>query len=355
MTSGCYCFGQFLFSPAERQLFRGTERLELNSRYVDALNLLLRERGRLVTKESFLDEVWRGVPVTDEALSQCIRMLRRQLGDDAARPIYIETIPKHGYRFIADVQLIEGKVEAPTLSANAGPSIGRVARYAGAGGAIAGIGGGLFYGLTAAPVAGWANMGAMSILLVMLALNISVGAVAGLGVGCGIAASGRVPLNKWQVSTAGGMIGGLVIGGVAKLVGLDAFSLLFGRSPELMTGPAEGALLGAAIGLAVWFARDRSLSVGMSSAVGGMAGAGAGLLIPLLGGHLLGGSLNLLTERFPDARFRLDFIGHLLGEQGFGQLSEIVTSTIEGGLFGLGVAGAMALVMRPTRDDNRVR
>src|SRR4029079_1972014 len=54
----------------------------------------------------FLTEVWRGVPVTDEALTQCIKTLRRKLGDDASRPRFIETVPKHGYRFIAPVEVI---------------------------------------------------------------------------------------------------------------------------------------------------------------------------------------------------------------------------------------------------------
>ena len=44
------------------------------------------------------------MPVTDEALTQCIRTLRRKLGDDANRPRFIETVPKHGYRFIAPVE-----------------------------------------------------------------------------------------------------------------------------------------------------------------------------------------------------------------------------------------------------------
>src|SRR4051795_824867 len=104
MTLGSFRFRDFRFDPDERLLIRGAERLDLNSRYLDALALLLRERGRLVTKERFMDEVWRGVPVTDEALTQCIRTLRRQLGDDAARPRFIETVPKHGYRFIAEAE-----------------------------------------------------------------------------------------------------------------------------------------------------------------------------------------------------------------------------------------------------------
>jgi DNA-binding winged helix-turn-helix (wHTH) protein len=64
---------------------------------------MVREAGMLVSKDRFLDEVWRGVPVTDEALTQCIKALRRALGDEAASPRFIATVPKHGYRFIAPV------------------------------------------------------------------------------------------------------------------------------------------------------------------------------------------------------------------------------------------------------------
>jgi hypothetical protein len=119
--------------------------------------------------------------------------------------------------------------------------------------------------------------------------------------------------------------------------------LLFGRSPVGMTGPAEGALLGAALGFAAWIALSRRLAIGGAAAIGGLAGGVAGLLVPLLGGHLLGGSLDLLARGFPGARFRLDAIGALLGESGFGRVSEALTATLEGGLFGLCVAGALTL------------
>ena len=84
----------------------------------------LGEPGQLVSKDRFLDEVWRGIPVTDEALTQCIRTLRKQLGDDAARPRFIETVPKHGYRFIAPVQRVEGEAAAtapPLVQAKGSP------------------------------------------------------------------------------------------------------------------------------------------------------------------------------------------------------------------------------------------
>jgi hypothetical protein len=144
----------------------------------------------------------------------------------------------------------------------------------------------------------------------------------------------------------GGMFGGLAIGGIAKLLGLDAFTLLFGRSPAGMTSPAEGALLGAVLGFAAWIAMKRQLAFGGSIAVGGLAGSMAGLLAPLLGGHLLGGSLNLPARGFPEARFRLDVIGSLFGELDFARVAESLTATIEGGVFGLCVMGALTLSSR---------
>lgn len=362
MTPGSFRFGDFAFDPGERLLTRGAERLDLGSRYLDALSLLLHERGRLVTKDRFMDEVWQGVPVTDEALTQCIRALRRQLGDDAVRPRFIETVPKHGYRFIAEAEWAGTDGAAPAaLAASAAPGapaaplhidwrlVLRTGGLAGLGGALAGVGGGLLYGLAASSPSPAGGIGAISVLLVLVALNVVIGLTAGLGVGGGIAAAGLVPSDKWQWRTAGGMVGGFAIGGIAKLLGLDAFALLFGRSPIGMTGPAEGALLGAALGLAAWIAHDRRLGVGGAAAVGGLGGGAAGLLVPLLGGHLLGGSLNILVSRFPDARFRLDAIGALVGEEGFGRVSEALTATIEGGLFGACVAGALALARKSAR------
>ena len=117
MASGTYAFGEFSLDLGDRRLRRAGEPVELSSRYFDALALLLGEPGKLVSKERFMDEVWRGIPVTDEALTQCIRTLRRQLGDDAARPRFIETVPKHGYRFVAEVEPVEAAhAVAPALT-----------------------------------------------------------------------------------------------------------------------------------------------------------------------------------------------------------------------------------------------
>ena len=82
------------------------------------------------------------------------------------------------------------------------------------------------------------------------------------------------------------------------------------------------------------------------AAAAGLAGAGAGLLIPLLGGCMMGGSLDLLARNFPGSRLRLDQIGALFGESGFGLVSQTVTAGLEGALFGACLVGAMILARR---------
>ena len=65
MTLGRFRFDRFELDPGERRLTRDGAPVELSARYLDALLLLAGEQGRLVTKDRFHDEVWRGIPVTD--------------------------------------------------------------------------------------------------------------------------------------------------------------------------------------------------------------------------------------------------------------------------------------------------
>ncbi len=84
---------------------------------------------------------------------------------------------------------------------------------------------------------------------------------------------------------------------------------------------------------------------------GGLTGAAAGLLIPLLGGRLMGGSLDLLARQFQDSRLSLDQIGAVFGETGFGPVSQVATGGIEGLLFGGGVVAAMARARKAMAGD----
>jgi DNA-binding winged helix-turn-helix (wHTH) protein len=362
MDSGTIAFADFSLDPGDRRLRRAGEPVELSSRYFDALALLVSEPGKLVSKDRFMEEVWHGIPVTDEALTQCIKTLRRQLGDDATRPRFIETVPKHGYRFIAEVRCESALRQAPGERILGDPSmfpvrgepvepLARPSREwhafwltgaAGAlGGGLAGALGGLLYGFAASAPA----MAPTTLLLVLMALTAALGLVGGAGVGFGIAGAALVPSPRWQWPTFGGMIGGLIVGALAKLLGLDAFNLLFGHAPANMTGAPEGSLLGAAIGFGAWLTRDTA-RLGRGLAMGALTGGAAGALIPFLGGHLLGGSLDLLARQFPDSHVRLKPIGALFGESGFGPLSQTATGAVEGLVFGAGVVGALVLARR---------
>lgn len=354
MAAG-FRFATFHLDPANRRLTRDGEPVELNARYLDALVLLAGEPGQLVSKDRFMAEVWRGVPVTDEALTQCIRTLRRQLGDDATNPRFIETVPKHGYRFIAPVEGVES-IEATPPSAPL-PATPRhwdeaalTAGFGILGGGIAGIIGGLIYGFAAASQPIHAGSGTVSALLVLLCLAALLATVGGAGVSIGIAAANALSDRPWRWSIVGGAVGGLVIGALGKMLGLDAFSLLLGRFPGDITGGLEGALLGGGVGLAVWLAHRRGAPRFRRAAVlGGVCGGLAGLVAVLLGGRLLAGSLALLAGQFPNSRLRLDQIGGLLGEAGFGPLSQALSATLEGTLFGACTVGAIALARRQRR------
>jgi DNA-binding winged helix-turn-helix (wHTH) protein len=346
MTPGRFRFDIFTLDPTDRQLLRDGESVDLNARYLDALALLVSEPGKLVSKDRFLDEVWRGVPVTDEALTQCIKTLRSKLGDDAGRPRFIETVPKHGYRFIAPVTPAGVETGLP-LGPPPHPwrDVVRQSAAGTLGGGVAGLVGGLVYGFAGASQPLQPEMGAISVLFVLVCLSVLVALLGGAGVSFGIAATGLAPDRRRRWSIAGGAIGGLIVGAIVKLLGLDAFNLLIGRSPGDITGPFEGVLLGAAVGLGAWLAGSVG-SVRRGAAIATLCGGTAGLIIPLLGGRMMGGSLDLLSRHFPASRLRLDQIGALFGEHGFGPISQIVTGGLEGALFGGCVVGAMLLARR---------
>src|SRR5690606_21071326 len=212
MGNGAYRFEDFQLDPAQRQLRRGDTLVELNSRYLDALILLLREQGKLVSKERFLDEVWRGIPVTEEALTQCIRTLRKQLGDSVANPRFIETVPKHGYRFIAPVGAAEAARASPAPPTWTWRDALLLTAAGTTGAGVSGALGGLVYGFLGASQPLQPGMGAVSMVLVIVCLCIVVALVGGAGVSAGIAASTLLPGPRHRWAIAGGALGGLLVG-----------------------------------------------------------------------------------------------------------------------------------------------
>jgi hypothetical protein len=212
-----------------------------------------------------------------------------------------------------------------------------------AGAGAAGAAGGLVYGFAGASSP--AEVGAISVLLVLLCLTTLVAVIGGAGVSLGIAIAAFARPRSLAWSIAGGAAGGLVIGAFGKLLGLDLFALLVGRSPGDITGASEGMLLGGAVGLGVWLAgRSRSLVRGAAAAAA--CGAAAGAAISLLGGRLMLGSLELLAHGFPGSRLRLEQISRPFGETDFGPVTQLVSAGLEGALFSALIAAAMLWAAR---------
>src|SRR5678815_2347198 len=96
-------FDSFELDEAEARLSRGGEPIALAPKPFAVLCTLARTPGRLVTKNAMLDLVWGHRFVTESALKSAISELRAALDDDPKQPRYIETVSRHGYRFIAAV------------------------------------------------------------------------------------------------------------------------------------------------------------------------------------------------------------------------------------------------------------
>jgi DNA-binding winged helix-turn-helix (wHTH) protein len=123
-SSEIFHFDEFTLDVRERRLLRGTEAVRVSPKAYDVLVALVRQRGRLVTKEELLKGLWPKSFVEEGSLNVYVSALRKALGEDAHRPIYIETVARSGYRFIAAVRCdpAEGKPEkSSAASAKARP------------------------------------------------------------------------------------------------------------------------------------------------------------------------------------------------------------------------------------------
>ncbi len=330
-------FAAFELDRANRQLRRDGVPVELGSRYFDALALLALRPGELVSKDEFMRAVWQGVPVTDEALTQCIRTLRRALGDEAASPRFIQTVPKHGYRFIAAVAPAATARFAGAVAPDRAPA-SQIAGMA----TLAGLGAGALAGLAYGIIAGTGGGGQV---LILAALVGALGLLAGAGLGAGMAGAlaWRGHGDPWIV--LGAVLGGLCVGALGNLLGREGVGLLSGLALRQVTGPFEGLMIGTATGCAGWavFAGWSRLPV---MSFGLFSGALAGAVIHLSGGTLLAGSLYALDQGLPGAQLSLARLASLFAVSGFTPFVQGVTAVVEGAIF----VGAMAvglLAQRP--------
>ena len=113
-------FGPFQVDPRTWALSRDGVAVDLSPRLVEILGYLAARRGEIVTKEELLDRFWPGVNITDNTLTRAVADIRKALGDDAGRPIYLQTAARRGYRFVGESPDIPAGSRAQPVSSAAG-------------------------------------------------------------------------------------------------------------------------------------------------------------------------------------------------------------------------------------------
>lgn len=115
-----YEFGPFRVESWPPRLLREGEPVPLTPKALETLLVLVRNHGRLVSKRELMETIWPGVHVEEVGLARNISVLRKALGGEEEGS-FIETLPRHGYRFVAAVTVV------PTLSSGVEPSATTIA------------------------------------------------------------------------------------------------------------------------------------------------------------------------------------------------------------------------------------
>ena len=402
-----YRLDGFTLSPARRSLRRDGREVPLIPRYLDLLILLVERRAVALPRREIFDRVWSDVVVSDGALSQAVRTLRRTLGSDEC----IRTVSRHGYQFVGPVAEEPDDAPepaAPAVAPAAGPAEGdafarlvdpaagdearrdaaevlhgqgtaealrRLAGVSGPGRAeawahlrdsrwdVAGAGDVPLLRTPAGPAA-WA---ALVQLRLRRALRLAGARWAAASAGGALAGAAAGTLGGIAMAALGGSgavslllallgaVGGAAAGFLARNLALGLLDGLFGIDTPVLGGGWEGLWLGAAAGAGFALgtrgadggaAAPRGRARARAAAATGLACAIAGALVAGAGGRLGAASLDAIVERFPDSRVRLDRLAGALGEADAGApRTRTALGAGEGLLFGAGLA--LGLTRRP--------
>ena len=109
---GRFRFGVFEIDLRAGELTKGGRRIRLQGQPVQLLGMLVQNPGKLVTREELHSRLWPGIIVDfDHGVNKAISKIREALGDSAQNPRFVETVARRGYRFLADVAVIEASPE----------------------------------------------------------------------------------------------------------------------------------------------------------------------------------------------------------------------------------------------------
>src|SRR5262245_54605310 len=101
-----YEFGPFLLDSTERVLLRDGQPVPLTMKAFDVLLVLVENSGHIVEKDELMNRVWAGSFVEEGNLKVTVSMVRKALEDNQEGNRYVETAPRRGYRFVAEVKEI---------------------------------------------------------------------------------------------------------------------------------------------------------------------------------------------------------------------------------------------------------
>ena len=99
-----YQFENFLLDAEEGVLYRDGEKVALPRKVFDLLLLFVQSDGRVLSHDEIIQTLWADTSVEQSNLKQSIYVLRRALGEAPEENTFIKTLPKRGYRFLADVK-----------------------------------------------------------------------------------------------------------------------------------------------------------------------------------------------------------------------------------------------------------
>lgn len=122
-------FGPFRIDLSDGSLWREDEEVRLPPRALGILLHLVERPGKVVSKADLIDAVWKDANVSETSLTEALGIVRQALGDNSQQPLYIQTVHRRGYRFIAPISIdasasgprslpdapARGAIEAPDL------------------------------------------------------------------------------------------------------------------------------------------------------------------------------------------------------------------------------------------------
>ncbi len=117
-----YEFGPFRLEVSEHRLLRHQEIVSLSPKVFETLLVLVEQSGHVLEKDELMKRLWPDSFVEESSLTQNISLLRKALNENGEQQ-FIETVPKIGYRFIAPVEVVEGRRDSPPSPSETRPRI----------------------------------------------------------------------------------------------------------------------------------------------------------------------------------------------------------------------------------------